>query len=61
MYQPLPNITEDLATLQERLRSERDPQLKPRLHLLVLLNLTTSLTYKQLNMKEIRHFLGQVL
>ncbi len=37
MYQPLPNITEDLATLQERLRSERDPQLKPRLHLLVLL------------------------
>jgi transposase len=37
MYQLLPSITEDLETLQIRLRSERDPQLKPRLHLLVLL------------------------
>jgi transposase len=37
MYQPLPAITEDLDTLQARLRSERDPQLRPRLHLLVLL------------------------
>jgi transposase len=37
MYQPLPDITEDLDTLQERLRSERDAQLRPRLHLLVLL------------------------
>jgi transposase len=37
MYQPLPTITEDLDTLQARLRSERDPHLRPRLHLLVLL------------------------
>jgi transposase len=37
MYQPLPAITEDLATLQARLRSERDPHRRPRLHLLVLL------------------------
>jgi transposase len=37
MYQPLPPITEDLATLEERLRRERDPKRKPRLHLLVLL------------------------
>src|SRR5919202_2127756 len=37
MYPPLPAITEDLDTLQTRLRSERDPQLRPRLHLLVLL------------------------
>ena len=37
MYQPLPDITEDLDTLQTRLRSERDSQLRPRLHLLVLL------------------------
>jgi transposase len=37
MYQPLPCITEDLESLQARLRSERDPQLRPRLHLLVLL------------------------
>jgi transposase len=36
MYQPLPAITEDLDTLQARLRSERDPHLRPRLHLLVL-------------------------
>ena len=37
MYQPLPTITEDLDTLQDRLRHERDPKRKPRLHLLVLL------------------------
>ena len=37
MYQPIPAITEDLETLQARLRSERDAQLRPRLHLLVLL------------------------
>jgi putative transposase len=37
MYQPLPPITEDLDTLKERLRHERDPKRKPRLHLLVLL------------------------
>ncbi len=37
MYQPLPAITEDLDTLQARLRSEREPQLRPRVHLLVLL------------------------
>src|SRR5918911_5252164 len=36
MYQPLPLIAEDLDTLQERLRHERDPKRKPRLHLLVL-------------------------
>lgn len=37
MYQPLPTITEDLQTLEDRLRRERDPKRKPRLHLLVLL------------------------
>jgi transposase len=37
MYQPLPVITEALDTLQARLRSERDTQLRPRVHLLVLL------------------------
>jgi transposase len=37
MYQPLPTITEELHTLQARLRCERDPQRRPRLHLLVLL------------------------
>src|ERR671926_227042 len=37
MYQPLPCITEDLESLQARLRRARDPQLRPRLHLLVLL------------------------
>jgi transposase len=37
MYQPLPTITEDLKTLSARLRQERDPQRRPRLHLLVLL------------------------
>jgi transposase len=37
MYQSLPSITEDLDTLEERLRRERDPKRKARLHLLVLL------------------------
>jgi transposase len=37
MYQPLPTITEDLDTLQDRLRRERNPKRKARLHLLVLL------------------------
>ena len=37
MYQSLPPITEDLDTLKERLRRERDPQRKARLHRLVLL------------------------
>jgi transposase len=37
MYQPLPTITEDLDTLEDRLRRERDPKRKPRLHLLVLI------------------------
>ena len=37
MYQPLPPITEDLENLEDRLRRERDPKRKPRLHLLVLL------------------------
>jgi len=37
MYQPLPPIVEELDVLQARLRSERDLQLRPRLHLLVLL------------------------
>jgi transposase len=37
MYQPLPPITEDLAALHARLRRERDPKRKVRLHLLVLL------------------------
>src|SRR5262245_14604170 len=37
MYQPLPTIGEELGLLEMRLRSERDPQLRPRLHLLVLL------------------------
>jgi transposase len=37
MYQPLPPITEELTALEERLRRERNPKLKPRLHLLVLL------------------------
>ena len=36
MYQPLPAITEDLDTLQARLRSERAPHLRPRLHMFVL-------------------------
>ena len=37
MYQPLPSITEDLDTLEDRLHRERDPKRKPRLHLLVLI------------------------
>jgi transposase len=37
MYQPLPPITEDLETLEDRLRRERHPKRKPRLPLLVLL------------------------
>jgi hypothetical protein len=37
MYQPRPPIPEDLDTLEERLRHERDPKRKPRLPLLVLL------------------------
>jgi transposase len=37
MYQPLPPITEDLKTLEARLRRERDPKRKARVHLLVLL------------------------
>ena len=37
MYQSLPPITEALETLQDRLRRERDPNRKVRLHLLVLL------------------------
>ena len=37
MYQPLPVMTEDLETLPARLRRERDPHLRPRLHVLVLL------------------------
>ena len=47
MYQPLPAITEDLDTLQARLRSERDGQLRPRLHLLVLLKSGQSTTRRQ--------------
>ena len=37
MSQPLPAITEDLEPLKDRLRRERDPKRKPRLHLFVLL------------------------
>jgi hypothetical protein len=37
MYQPLSTLTEELDLLQTRLRSECDPQLRPRLNLLVLL------------------------
>lgn len=37
MYQPLPPITEDLETLGERLRRERDPKRKARVPLVVLL------------------------
>jgi len=37
MYQPVPPITEDLSTLEEWLRRERDPKRKARLHMLVLL------------------------
>jgi transposase len=37
MYQPSPSIPEDLATLAERLRRERNSKRTARLHLLVLL------------------------
>lgn len=37
LYQPLPRIVEDLATLQEPLRHERDPKRQPRWHLFVWL------------------------
>jgi transposase len=37
MYQSLPPITEELETLRDRLRRERAPTRKDRLHLLVLL------------------------
>ena len=47
MYQPLPTITEDLDLLQTRLRSERDPRLRPRLHLLVLLKSGQVVTRRQ--------------
>jgi hypothetical protein len=47
MYQPLPAITEDLATLQARLRRERAPQLRPRWHVLVLLTAGQVTTRRQ--------------
>ena len=47
MYQPLPPIVEELDLLQARLRSERDPQLRPRLHLLVLLKAGQVTTRRQ--------------
>ncbi len=47
MYQPLPTITEDLDLLQTRLRSERDPQLRPRLHVLALLKSGQVMTRRQ--------------
>ena len=37
MYQSLPPITEALETLEDRLRRERAPKRKARLHLFVLL------------------------
>ena len=37
MYRPLPEIKEPLAELEARLRQERNAELRPRLHLLVLL------------------------
>jgi transposase len=36
-YAALPTITEDLDELHQRLSAQRDPQLRERLHLLVLL------------------------
>lgn len=36
-YVALPTITEDLDELRQRLSAQRDPQLRERLHLLVLL------------------------
>src|SRR5262245_53071732 len=47
MYQPLPAITEDVDVLQTRLRNERDPQLRPRLHLLILLKSGQATTHRQ--------------
>ena len=47
MYQPLPCITEDLDTLQARLRRERDPHMRPRLHLLVLLKSEQATTRRE--------------
>jgi transposase len=47
MYQPLPCLTEDLASLQARLRSERDPHLRPRLHFLVLLKAGQATTRRE--------------
>jgi transposase len=47
MDQPLPTITEDLETLQGRLRSERDARLRPRVHLLVLLKAGQVTTRRQ--------------
>jgi hypothetical protein len=37
VYRPLPLIQEPLAELEARLRHERDAELRPRLHLLVLI------------------------
>ena len=37
MYRPLPLIQEPLAELEARLRQERNAEIRPRLHLLVLL------------------------
>ncbi|MBV9773149.1 MAG: helix-turn-helix domain containing protein [Gemmatimonadetes bacterium] len=37
MYRPLPLIQEPLAELEARLRQERSSELRPRLHLLVLI------------------------
>lgn len=37
MYRPLPLIREPLAELEARLRQERNSEIRPRLHLLVLI------------------------
>jgi len=37
MYKPLPEIQKTLEELEVRLKRERNPQLRPRLHLLVLM------------------------
>jgi transposase len=47
MYTPLPTITEALDQWQARLRSERNPQLRPRVHLLVLLKSAQVTTRRQ--------------
>lgn len=47
MYQPLPTLTEDLDLLQVRVRSERDPQVRPRVHVLVLLKAGQVTTRRQ--------------